>query len=58
MCRPNKNYFTSTHKCHVCGTPSPIDRTGECVYFDTEDGKPLCRYSDICDCVRPIRKGV
>lgn len=56
MCRPNKNYLTSTHKCHASGTPNPIDKTEECVYFDTEDSKPLCRYGDTCNCVESIQK--
>ena len=55
MCRPNKNYFETTHKCNVYGTPSPIDKTGGCIYFDTEKGKPLCRHGIVCDCVKSIK---
>lgn len=52
MGKPNGKYFESTHKCNVRGIPSPIDIDGSCVYFSTENGKPVCRYSDKCDCVR------
>lgn len=56
MSKPNKKYFETTHKCCVFGTPSPIDKVGYCVYFDTENGEPQCRYSDKCDCVKLTRK--
>ncbi len=56
MSKPNKKYFETTHKCCVFGTPSPIDKVGYCVYFDTENGEPQCRCSDKCDCVKLTRK--
>ena len=56
MCRPNKKYFETTHKCNVFGTPSPIDKYGYCVYFDTENGEPRCRSSKECDCVKSVKQ--
>lgn len=56
MSRPNKKYFKTTHKCFVYGAPSPIDKDGYCVYFDTENGEPRCRYGNKCDCVKTMKK--
>lgn len=56
MSKPNKKYFKATHKCCVFGTPSPIDKYEYCVYFDTENGEPRCRYGNKCNCVKPIKR--